>query len=351
MFQPSPSLRHLADALRPALELPGKASIDQDLLEFSTGRHRVTSLLFYAATQCDETQTAPEVLDALKNHARSGARKVLRQAATIRRIDLAFRRDNILFKEFKGSPLSTLLYGNAAFRDSKDIDILVEPSQMRDALETFAKLGMTRVGGNPIDPDHAMKLLAFAKEVETFDPHYGTAIELHVRSMKDPPSNWNDVNLLHGPLDLNNPHYVLYLVLHGCASRWSRLKWQADFVRLLKLVEGRVRDDVIQLIHKYHCAAAFAASCEIALTLWPDAPAQPWLDKIAADVSTRHVQALVQSYSEAIHDPGIKPARGSIWRRLEMSPSPPLYSNHSPSRAQALRNRAGAWVMRALLDR
>ena len=351
MFQPSVQLQQLADALRPALGMAGGAPVTAELVDFAVKRHRCGSLLHHAAVCNGGAGTSPDVTAQLQELSRAAARRTLRQTATAKRLGRALAAHDIGFAEFKGGGLGQLLYGQDTRRDSKDVDVLVDPARMADALEIVRELGFTRPGGKTIDVDRALGLLRFTKEIEVFDPQYRTMVEVHARSMRELPAGWDDAKLRNTPLDLQNRHYVIYLVLHGCATRWSRMKWLADFARLVALVDRDTRTGVIALAREYECSAPIVASCELARSLWQDVQVEPWLDDIGNTASKARIARLVRSYGEAITSDAKQPAQQSLWHRLGIAPAIPVYGDRPPPRLPALRNRTGAWFMRALLDR
>ncbi len=240
MLTPSPQLQALAHALRPALGLAGGGEITRELVLFAEQRHRVAPLLHHAVARGVSVADggAAEILARI---ARANSQRVLRQKAATLRLVTLFAAEGIVHAEVKGFRLGDLLYGGETLRHSKDVDVLLDPAQMDAGIACVAANGYTATGGAPLDPQRLHAILRWHREVEIHDPRTGVAIELHSRLLSTAPAAWDDGKVLHGPRDLTSPEYVLYLILHGAASHWHRLKWLADLAMIARQTDPAVR--------------------------------------------------------------------------------------------------------------
>ncbi|GGD49730.1 hypothetical protein GRI62_07200 [Erythrobacter arachoides] len=342
MFVPSPDLQRLADALRPALDLPGAGEVSVQTAEFAEKRHRVAPLLHHAVAGGASVAGA-EARDLLDTYARDNALRVLRQQASARRIAALLRDRDVPHAFVKGYDLGPELYGSTALRHSKDVDLLIDPARIDEVIAMLAGEGYTMGGGVPLDPRWAKKKLRFHWEVAIIDPRLGVQIELHTRLLDMPPPGWDDRLFLEGPLDLSNPAYVLYLIVHGAGSRWHRLKWLADLAMIARLTAADVRDQAIELADRYECLPALSASFRACEIVWGQPLAADWHDAIGSRADATHVHAHLDAFNKAIHNEDSNPQRESFARRFEIVKAVPVFGTRGPSRLAALTRRAGFW--------
>jgi Uncharacterised nucleotidyltransferase len=344
MTTPSPQLQALASALRPALGLAGGGKVMRQMSVFAEKRHRVAPLLHHAMARGGSTSDG-EAAETLARLARANAQRVLRQKAATLRLATLFAAEGIVHAEVKGYRLGELLYGGETLRHSKDVDVLLNPAQMDAGIACVAANGYTAAGGGPLDPQHLCAILRWHREVEIHDPRTGVAIELHARLLSTAPAAWDDSKVLHGPRDLTSSEYVLYLILHGAASHWHRLKWLADLAMIARRTDPAVRGEVIALAREYTCLPALVASFRTCGTLWGGEVVAEWLDCIGPIPHHRFVRLHEEAFVRALHREGSRPQRQSLLRRFAILRDPPLFGEHFPSRRQLLKTRIAFWYL------
>jgi len=223
------------------------------------------------ARQLDRTDKWREVLDAAEFHGllqllywnigRNGAdllpadvsrrlhqgyqesvRRSLFLAASLAEMSAQFEAAGIPVIALKGPPLAESLYGDAALRQSFDLDLLLQPA---DVPAAFALLGQS---GYELAPHLARLpigwLLRLDSEV-TVHSRRGAPIELHwAISPDDYPFRfdagvlWRSrqaARIAGQDIQVLAPECLLmYLCVHGAKHAWSRLHWLGDVARLVE---------------------------------------------------------------------------------------------------------------------
>jgi len=207
-------------------------------------RHRVAALVQEAA-MAGGTVLPPDVADAVRAEARETAANALRQKAESHRLLTALSVAGCRPAILKGWALGEALYGSAALRHAKDIDIHVPPGEIDPCLDVLAQLGYM------LDDDHAARGPFLASEgfraefndLAFWNPDRGIEVELHWRSQHfhgwpEPgtlPAAWEERALDGTGMTVRVPGpaaNLIYLALHGQQHLWQRLKWLADIARL-----------------------------------------------------------------------------------------------------------------------
>ncbi|RIV85651.1 nucleotidyltransferase family protein [Aurantiacibacter zhengii] len=345
-FRPSENVQSLADAIRPALGLGAAEAPPPGDLQFVVERHRVTFLLHHALQVSGSSNE--QLLSDLTGIVQGKARQVLRQRAAAACVQALLDDRGIASVEIKGWQLGHILYGEETLRQSRDVDVLLRPDQVAEAIKATAEAGYTNIRGGPLKAGIAQAILRFHREVEVRDPRSGVIVELHSRSLENPPAGWSDATMLEAPLDLSNPHYVLYLILHGAGSNWKRLKWLADLAMIVQRVERDVMDQVLDLARRFQCLPAIAASLRACGAIWGEAFVDEWLAQAEPHMDEKRVQAHLQAFAAALNRESPLSAMELFARRLELMRDPPLFGDKPPSRIGAIGNRTAMWFLRRI---
>ena len=147
----------------------------------------------------------------------------------------------------KGLTLGQLAYRDISLKMGWDIDILVPPERLKDAVAILEKHGYQHViPAPPIERDQLADWHGIWKESVWRDPS-GIHVELHTRLADnralipriDCHSPRQDVEVLgHVLPTLQTDELFAYLCVHGASSSWFRLKWIADLAALISPYEG-----------------------------------------------------------------------------------------------------------------
>nr|WP_305959646.1 nucleotidyltransferase family protein [Aurantiacibacter sp. 219JJ12-13]MDP5263062.1 nucleotidyltransferase family protein [Aurantiacibacter sp. 219JJ12-13] len=308
-------------------------------------RHRVVPLLWHALNIGDG-EIDPVAREELRKDMRRSKLLGLRQKATEISFARLLQREGISNIQVKGPHLGQILFGMEDLRQSKDIDLLIEEDRIMDAVELAARSGYVSSAGAPIDTARVRRLLRFHREIEIRDPRTGCAIELHWQLLETPPAGWDDRLFFTTPLTLSSPEYVLYLMLHGAASHWHRMKWLADLAMIARMVDESVLRSVIGLARTYDCLPALAASFIACGNLWERALVERWLAKIDLPPSDKRIARHCEAFERALNREGVMERGELMARRFEVIRDAPLFGENYPPRLPAIARRTAYWLAR-----
>ncbi|KLI63325.1 nucleotidyltransferase family protein [Aurantiacibacter marinus] len=348
-----PQLRQLADAIRPALGLPqsGNAVTPEiSLARFASERHRIGPLLHRAWS--GRADADGETIAYLAQAAAHNARCELRQKAGARKFGNLLDANGIGWTEFKGWRLGEQLYGESALRQSKDVDLLLPSDRVLDALNLAAKSGY-RIGGR--SGNFALRkarwVLRHHREIGIVDPKLRIEIEVHSRLLGYPPEGWSDPVVTHaaggGTVSIDDPDYVLYLVVHGMLTGWKRLKWLCDMVMLMQKVSPAVRGATIARSRELHCEPALVASLLAVSELWGDEIISPWLAETRTSPGDVRVQGHLAAISRRLGLDKQASFAERAMRHAGILHDTAVFGRH-PAPLRGLRDRAVLWFLARL---
>src|SRR5262249_49694292 len=124
-----------AEALRAAVA----AAPDWTAVLAGARRHRVAPLLLAGLRASLGVPAA--VLAELRRQALADPRRSLAQVAEVALLQRAFAEAGVRVLFLKGVVLSAQLFGDAAMRDARDIDLLVDPADLTRAEKILAAAG------------------------------------------------------------------------------------------------------------------------------------------------------------------------------------------------------------------
>lgn len=201
-------------------------------------RHKVSPLL-YCNLRCHPAGTfSNELLDKLSiQHKRNSQRALQALRATH---ELMRAGQSLRLIVMKGLDVAARAYGDLAARHVGDIDILIDPEQLGEALTILKELGWD-LDGPEILSVATRKILLRSHHDWTLSRKRAPHIELHWRAMYNPfefpIDNWQALTLSKksnlGIPGLNNEDLLIYLCLHGAKHGWGRLKWLFDLPNVL----------------------------------------------------------------------------------------------------------------------
>lgn len=294
--------------------MPAADGVDGAALVALARRHRIAtrSADALAAAIALHDPAAAAVLGA---HVRRRRLAALDRTARMAALSTALTSAGIRHLGIKGPVLAQQLYGDVAARDSKDIDLLVDPGAMPRASAVFARLGYADIAP-PNRGGSAGKHVTYAGN--------GIEVEVHTRLF--------DVDALT-PLSfavlwprrarvllggtavpaLSDADTLLYLCAHGAEHVWFRLKWLEDIARIVTRADARlVLDAALALARQTGAEALLAAASRlVGDVLGIDCP------EIVPE--TRASRALVRLSKEALAAPAelaAAPPIGWILRKL-----------------------------------
>jgi hypothetical protein len=248
----------------------------------------------------------PSVEQALADSAARIAATSLQAAAESRLLLDRFAAAKVPLLFLKGLTLGALAYGNPALKAAIDIDLLVDPGDLRKASELLHNAGYRLVTPRESSADRILQSWHRSwKESVWIKSPPRLQIDLHTRVA--------DNRRLLPSIDVHSPRQIVdigsgiqlptladeelfaYAAVHGASSAWFRLKWISDFAGLL---EGEAPERIDHLYRRSQELGAGRAAGQALLladelfgTLNQNSPLQNELER---DFATR------QLYSAAL---------------------------------------------------
>ncbi len=291
-------LPELCDRLRPVMGMERKfaaSPASEELQYFASHRHRVGGLLHTVSVS--DASMAENTLPIQFSKA------YLRRKAALQRLSELFQQAGIRYIILKGDPLAEQLYAYPEARSSKDIDILIRPEDIADALQLLSSSGY--VSRKPRLGFLQRAHVKVTKDIAFIDPGTGQQLELHERLLLAEPDYFTD-DLISSVGDearpaTDNLHYQLYLVMHGASANWPRLKWIVDICLLLRKLDDRQAASLFKLAEKYGCRSAVAASLQFAESLFPGALAATWQKEASMQGDPAKTFRLLNGFLDMLH--------------------------------------------------
>lgn len=159
----------------------------------------------------------------------------------------ALRKAGIAFIPLKGFVLSQKIYGDATTRITGDIDLLLDPSDIIQAISALNSMGFVSAQFPwPSSHYQQQRLIRFRNQFALENNEKELVVELHWRLFYYPvlpPAQMNlIVNENNTTIDmhgrsfsvLNHELDLLFLIVHGGMHGWRRLKWLVDVHEIVR---------------------------------------------------------------------------------------------------------------------
>lgn len=181
-------------------------------------------------------------------------------AATVSIADL-FAKHHIQYCFLKGITLSVQLYEAINQRPCKDIDIWIDKKNYQKAMSLLESLGYQKV--HPIYKLEGFQEkyhLAHKRDIKFYHPQHKVQVELHFRLSYFgvdffPLSSEisKSIKLFDQEiLTLKDDYHLLYLMIHGAAHAWSRLRWLYDIALYINAKKCNL-NNVVNLATQLGC--------------------------------------------------------------------------------------------------
>lgn len=209
--------------------------------------HGIEPLLHAALSQSSGAAVPPEVMSRLSYRARGLAMRSMQQAGELRRMATALEEAGCNVIPIKGPVLGPLAYGNLAYRQFLDLDLLVRRASFSAATAMLQARGYEPLRDLGVD-----ETAAFIKWHDSFElvhPDKQIIVELHrdfFPGIHAPVLDHEDVWERHTWVELAGQKLrglaledlIIYLCAHGTKHRWAKLKWLADLAGLIHRQSG-----------------------------------------------------------------------------------------------------------------
>jgi hypothetical protein len=205
--------------------------------------HRVQGLV-HAGLQAADRVFPNDVTQAIAADSDLIAASNLRAALESRELLAEFERAGVPLLFVKGLTLGTLVYGNPVSKAAIDIDLLVSPDSLPEAIGLLERLGYRTIVPNwPATQRRLLGWHRLRKESAWVRKGPELHVDLHTR-LADNPRLIPDIGLNSPPQlvevvrdvrlpTLRTDELFAYLCVHGASSAWFRLKWITDVAALL----------------------------------------------------------------------------------------------------------------------
>ena len=206
------------------------------------GHHAIEPLLQAALSRYQSEEVPEAVQMYLASRSRAIAMRNMQQARELVRICSHIETEGCPVIPLKGPVIGQVAYGNLAFRQSLDLDLLVRHEDFGEATSALHRLGYESL--RALDASEKRDFIEWHASYEFVHPEQRIIVELHHDLFKG----------IHAPvLDLEHiwerhtqfpfagsklrgfalDDLVLYLCAHGTKHRWAKLKWIADIAGII----------------------------------------------------------------------------------------------------------------------
>lgn len=202
-------------------------------------RHRISTRAI-AALGAALRERDPAVSERLTARARERGFAALNKTERMAAISATLIQANIRHLGIKGPVLAQQIYGDVGSRDSKDLDLLVDPIAITHVVSVLESMGFEETGVEVERGDTAAD-----NKHRTFFGH-DIEVEVHTRLLDVDsllPLSFDAVwgrreTVMLGTVAvpaMAMADTLLYLCAHGAQHLWFRLKWLEDIARIVTL--------------------------------------------------------------------------------------------------------------------
>ncbi|USL31713.1 nucleotidyltransferase domain-containing protein [Priestia megaterium] len=233
------------------------ANIDWDYFLKLSMHHRIYPLVYLKLKEVASELTPSYVLQTLQVEYQKNTFQMLHLSGEMERISKLFTENQIRSLFLKGPAVAHGLYGDISLRTSKDIDVLVQKSDLEKAEELLLKHGYKNTQENITLNEKKGRNY----HITYFNPRKKVEIELHWRlhpfPITQPTFNqlWErkrNSNFTRYPvLILGSEDLFLYLSVHGARHGWFRLRWLKDIDQMLKQQLNSQQVNFLQKKYRY----------------------------------------------------------------------------------------------------
>jgi len=222
------------------------AEVDGERLVGLAERHRMIPLLH---RHLRGAALPPSLAERLRARNAEEVHRALRLAGELRRLLGTLSAAGVEALAYKGPPLAVQAYGDLSLRSYVDLDLLVRPGDVPQALDVLAAAGYAPA--LHLTPAQERWFRRVDGDYPLVHAGTGLLVELHarvsslrfcmpidtdqlIRRSRTVPVGGGEVRT-PGDDDL-----LLVLLVHGAKHRWKRLEWLAAVAALLRAGHGNV---------------------------------------------------------------------------------------------------------------
>ncbi|MET3319928.1 UNVERIFIED_ORG: hypothetical protein ABIC97_003025 [Peribacillus simplex] len=199
--------------------------------------HRVYPLIYSKLKIVDEALIPKYVIENLYQEYKKNTFKMLFFSGEMENLSKLFDENQIRLLFLKGPVIAFDIYGDISLRTSKDLDILVQKTDLNRVEELLLSYGYER-------EELQDKFEKSRHHIIFFHPQKKIEIEIHWRlnppPLKEPSFNelWDRKRVstltTYQVYFLGEEDLFLYLIAHGSRHGWFRLRWLADIDQIIR---------------------------------------------------------------------------------------------------------------------
>lgn len=229
-----------------------KSALDQEKIQFMqwdlflqlVEQHRVDQPVYKILNPLFKTIVPAIVLDRLQQNCRENAVRAVLKTEELLRLVKCMEKAGVSVAALKGQALAFRLYGQIAERPTGDIDLLVYPEALDNAVNVLQQAGYIEVHKEPdVSNIYHRLYIQQAHHMNFWHKQRKVSVELHWKlghSGLDIPlvkmGELERLTVFNAEIPvLKLEVEFLFLVLHGVGHQWSRLRWLYDIIQIMKL--------------------------------------------------------------------------------------------------------------------
>lgn len=196
------------------------------------------------ATHCPlPTLPLPTLINELKAHYQTIARRNMLMSAELIRIIQLLEKNSIEALAFKGPTLSQMAYGDITLRQYVDLDVLTRKKDIYKIDALLKAEGYERLLN--ITPVQEKVYIQYAHDIGLIHPKKGIHFEMHWSFLdEDYPMQvdledfWKETQEVklngHPVPTFSNENLLYYLCIHGSKHLWERIEWIKDLDLMIR---------------------------------------------------------------------------------------------------------------------
>ncbi len=215
---------------------------------FETAKsHRLVPFVMYALTRAG-AEVPQATVSRLMHRCVEVALRSNRALEETARLQQALLGAGVRSFAYKGPALAARAYGNTSWRDSVDLDLVVEPGRIADAIAVLQREGYRLPPGMSVRRALTVHTAHGQLHMDPVDPTMPGGVDLHWR-WSNPSVDWSPpigslfahaTVLEAGGVSLtvvDATHELLLQLLHGARHQWRSIEWLLLVKALLRRPE------------------------------------------------------------------------------------------------------------------
>lgn len=222
-------------------------------------QHGILPLLYYTLKTHTSDIISSEQLSTLKSSYTSIAQRNMLMSMELIHIMKLLESAGIEALALKGPTLAQLAYGDITLRQFSDLDILIKPNDLQEAISLLKAHNYTEA--YPLTTSQLNSFIRSSHEFTLFNHTNRIAVELHWRLTSegflvqvDKLDFFEDtcfVTLNHKNIQtVDLEKLLIYLAVHGAKHYWERLEWLVDIAYIVEKNLNLDWEEIIKMSKK-----------------------------------------------------------------------------------------------------